>query len=217
MKIIILSLITSMLIVVSSFSQTVYKLPYAGKDNCIELTVSNTSSLSADGVNITVGSCPAWIKMKSVEKTTGEIGAGKEETFSFDFDVDKTAPANKEETVEFIVTSNGKQTWRKEIKVEASAPDKYELYQNYPNPFNPATKISYQLPEDSRVTIKIYDILGREVASLVNNQTMKAGYYEDNFEGERLSSGIYIYRLTAQSMSGTSKEYSSIKKMMLIK
>ncbi len=96
-------------------------------------------------------------------------------------------------------------------------PDKYELYQNYPNPFNPATKISYQLPVDSRVTIKIYDILGREAAALVNNREMKAGYYENNFNGERLSSGIYIYRLTAQSINGSPKEYSSIKKMMLIK
>ncbi|MHB1686683.1 MAG: T9SS type A sorting domain-containing protein [Ignavibacteriaceae bacterium] len=217
MKTIILSFVFSMLFLVSAFSQAVYKLPYAGKDNRIELTVSNTSTLSAKGVNMTVGSCPSWIKMKSMEMTTGEIGAGKEETFTFNFDVDKTAPVGKEETIDFIVTSNGKQSWTKEIYVSASAPDKYVLFQNYPNPFNPTTKISYQLPVESRVTIQIYDVLGREVSRLVNDKEMKAGYYENNFNANSLSSGIYIYRLSAMTSDGTPKEYNSIKKMMLIK
>ncbi|MHB1686679.1 MAG: T9SS type A sorting domain-containing protein [Ignavibacteriaceae bacterium] len=153
------------------------------------------------------------------------MAPNKEETYSFNFDVDKQAPVGKEDVINFTITSSNKETWTKEIKVKASAPDKYELYQNYPNPFNPSTIISYQLPEDSKVTIKIYDILGREVATLLNNEEKKAGYYENNFSAgggssgnaNALSSGVYIYRLSAKSNDGKSKEFNSIKKMMVIK
>jgi len=217
MKTIVLLLLAVLFFSYSAYCQTVYKLPYAGKDNRVELTVSNTSTLSAEGVNITVGSCPTWIKMKEVEEAIGEISSNKEETFAFNFDVEKTAPTGEEGTISFIITSSNKESWTKEIKVEASAPDKYELFQNYPNPYNPTTRISYQLPLDSRVTIEIYDILGREVSTLVNNEEKKAGYYENNFCANGLSSGVYIYRLTAKSKSGAPKEYDSIKKMMLIK
>jgi hypothetical protein len=83
------------------------------------------------------------------------------------------------------------------------------LSQNYPNPFNPATTIRYQLPVDSKVTIKLYDILGREVATLIDGfQT--AGYKEVRFDASSLSSGIYIYNLIAG-------DFISSKKMIVMK
>lgn len=85
----------------------------------------------------------------------------------------------------------------------------YELAQNYPNPFNPSTTIRYQLPQDGMVTLKIYDILGAEVANLVNEEKV-AGKYEVNFNASNLSSGIYIYKLKAG-------EYVNSKKMILLK
>jgi|WetSurMetagenome_2_1015567.scaffolds.fasta_scaffold10542_3 hypothetical protein len=88
-------------------------------------------------------------------------------------------------------------------------PKKYDLKQNYPNPFNPVTKINYELPKDGFVTIKIYDVLGREVKTLVN-EVKPAGYYSIDFEASTLSSGVYFYKME----SGT---FSSIKRMMLIK
>jgi flagellar hook assembly protein FlgD len=79
------------------------------------------------------------------------------------------------------------------------------------------TTISYQLPVDSKVLIKVYDILGREVSTLFDGE-QKAGYYENKFpSGGNISSGVYIYRLSARSDNGKSKEYNSIKKMMMIK
>ena len=122
---------------------------------------------------------------------------------------DKKAPVGTNGIIKFKIISQSGEQWNKEIKVTAGAPDKYELYQNYPNPFNPSTIISYQLPYDSRVTIKIYNILGKEVSSLFDGfQT--AGYYENRFSaeginGRTLSSGMYIYRLTAKSSDGKSK------------
>ena len=88
-------------------------------------------------------------------------------------------------------------------------PNVFDLHQNYPNPFNQSTVISYQLPVGSNVSLKIYDILGKEVGTLVN-ENKEAGYYETKFDGSELASGMYIYRLTAGS-------YISTKKMLMIK
>ena len=90
----------------------------------------------------------------------------------------------------------------------------FYLYQNYPNPFNPATTISYTLPERSFITIKVYDILGKERKTLIEeNQT--AGQYELKFFADELQSGVYFYVLTANSESGVQTKI--VKKMILIK
>jgi hypothetical protein len=73
--------------------------------------------------------------------------------------------------------------------------DRFTLEQNYPNPFNPTTVIKYQLAENSDVRLKVFDILGREVASLVDRKLQRAGSYNVTFDGSGLSSGIYVYQL----------------------
>ncbi|SMO53886.1 Por secretion system C-terminal sorting domain-containing protein [Gracilimonas mengyeensis] len=92
---------------------------------------------------------------------------------------------------------------------EGSIPDKSSLNQNYPNPFNPSTVISYQIPENSHVELKVFDMLGREISTLVNERK-SVGAYEVNFEASELSSGMYIYTLKAG-------DFTQTKKMMLIK
>lgn len=74
----------------------------------------------------------------------------------------------------------------------------------YPNPFNPTTIINYTLPKDERVVIKVYDILGREVKELVNEQKT-SGTYSVEFDGSKLSSGVYFYSITAGRFSETKK------------
>ena len=88
-------------------------------------------------------------------------------------------------------------------------PTEFSLEQNYPNPFNPSTRIQYQVSSISQVTLKVYDVLGNEVATLVNEEK-PAGNYEVEFDATGLSSGIYLYRLNAGS-------FSKIKKMVLTK
>jgi len=88
-------------------------------------------------------------------------------------------------------------------------PDRFTLGQNFPNPFNPSTKISWQSPVDSWQTLKIYDVLGNEVATLVN-EYKPAGVYEVQFDASQLSSGIYFYKLQAGN-------FVEIKKMVLLK
>ncbi len=85
----------------------------------------------------------------------------------------------------------------------------YRLYDNYPNPFNPSTVITYQIASAGRVTLKIYDVLGREVATLAEGQKAP-GKYDVRFDAGNLSSGVYLYALTAGS-------FSQMKKMLLIK
>ena len=92
---------------------------------------------------------------------------------------------------------------------EGQIPKTYALWQNYPNPFNPTTKISFDLPKPGFVTLKIYDILGKEVANLVN-EVRNAGRYNIEFNGGNLSSGVYYYRIQAG-------EFMQVKKMVLIK
>ncbi len=88
-------------------------------------------------------------------------------------------------------------------------PSDYRLLQNFPNPFNPNTSISYQLPADGYVTLKVYDLLGKEIATLVDGHN-DAGYYRINFDASSLSSGFYFYRLSTEN-------YVSTMKMLLIK
>lgn len=93
--------------------------------------------------------------------------------------------------------------------IEFGSPVKFELSQNYPNPFNPATVISFSLPQKSNVTVKIYDILGNEVRTLIN-ETKDAGKHSVNFNATSLSSGVYFYSIKAGNFTET-------KKMTLIK
>ncbi|MGB0346998.1 MAG: S41 family peptidase, partial [Balneolaceae bacterium] len=88
-------------------------------------------------------------------------------------------------------------------------PDNFQLSQNYPNPFNPSTNISFELPQAGLVQLRVYNLLGQEVASLVD-QRMNSGNHSVNFDASQLSSGVYIYRLVAGDQAIT-------KKMMLIK
>ncbi len=95
-------------------------------------------------------------------------------------------------------------------QINNNLPLMFVLSQNYPNPFNPTTKINYDLPKDSKVTLVIYDILGRQINKLVNNEFQKAGAYSVTFNGQSLASGVYFYRIAT-------KDYVNVKKMILIK
>ncbi len=95
------------------------------------------------------------------------------------------------------------------VQPQQSVPLTFTLSQNFPNPFNPSTTIQYSIPHASKVTLKVYDILGRVVATLVNEQK-NAGTYSAEFDGKSLSSGVYYYRLTANNNT-------DVKRMLLLK
>jgi hypothetical protein len=94
-------------------------------------------------------------------------------------------------------------------------PKEYEVSQNYPNPFNPVTAISYQLPTVSYVTLRVYNLLGQEVATLVDG-LQDAGYKMVEFDASNLSSGVYFYRIEARATNASTR-FSDVKKMMVIR
>jgi hypothetical protein len=97
-----------------------------------------------------------------------------------------------------------------------AVPKEFALLQNYPNPFNPTTIIKYDLPNEGIVTLKIYDILGREIKTLAN-EVQKVGSYEARWFADGLPSGVYFYRLSVGSLSGQSGNFSAVKKMLLLR
>jgi photosystem II stability/assembly factor-like uncharacterized protein len=109
----------------------------------------------------------------------------------------------------YKTTNGGGEVTSVEDNMNDELPSEFKLAQNYPNPFNPSTKISYSIPNKSQVSLKVFDVLGNEVAELVNS-AKPAGSYEVSLNAENLSSGIYFYTLSAGSVKET-------KKMMLVR
>jgi hypothetical protein len=111
----------------------------------------------------------------------------------------------------------GRGIWKREVSgtdplavdEQPSLPVAHDLLQNYPNPFNPATNITFQLPADERIALKVFNVTGREVATLADGR-FTAGTHTVIFDGSALASGVYFYRLATQS-------YSSVRKMVLVK
>ena len=117
-------------------------------------------------------------------------------------------------TAEMLITEGdnfalGKKQNKTEAALEIEIPKEYTLFNNYPNPFNPITTINYQLPKSGSVTLKIFDILGKEVKTLVNEQK-EMGKYTVQFDASSLASGMYVYQLRVN-------DYTSTKKMLLLK
>lgn len=135
------------------------------------------------------------------------------------FDVVKIANMDEDDYLEIIYT-DGNQINRVPIAIidfdtevsvnEDIVPSEFYLSQNYPNPFNPSTTIQFGLNKKTTINLKIYDILGREIASLIRNEVKSAGTYEVTFDASVLASGTYIYKLTANNQTIS-------KKMNLIK
>lgn len=88
-------------------------------------------------------------------------------------------------------------------------PVEFSLSQNYPNPFNPTTTIKFGIPKETKVILKVYDVLGKEISTIVN-QKLEPGYYKYEWDASRFASGVYFYRIEAGS-------FVNIKKMMILK
>ena len=104
----------------------------------------------------------------------------------------------------------------------AAVPESFTLQQNYPNPFNPTTTIEFELPQSSLVTLKVYNLLGQEIATLFDREELTDGQQDVEFDATNLPSGVYIYRLIADGIAdedeGTSAQsFVSVKKMVLVK
>jgi hypothetical protein len=197
-----------------STSASAYQLPFTSTGNTIELTVANTATTPLTGVIVNAKEIPPWLKFTATEQRIALLKAQQEMAATFTFSVDKTAPVQKNQTLKFVITAPSGEQWTKEITVAVAAPDKFEVYQNFPNPFNPTTAISYQLSAVSRVSLKIFNLLGQEVASLVDGDRL-AGYHQEMWDATRCASGVYVYQLIATDDKG--QKQVARKRMMMLK
>ncbi len=112
------------------------------------------------------------------------------------------------------VDFDGTFTYSQEVFVDIAVPARFTLEQNYPNPFNPATKIEFGLAVDSKVNVKVFDILGQQIATLVD-ASMAAGFHSVDFDASGINSGVYFYTIEAVGNDG--QKFSQTKKMMIMK
>jgi hypothetical protein len=210
--------------------------PFSVTDNSI-LTygVQYGVTDSASAVNALSDSTTIAFRVALVDNQTGEVlGVFDNVTFNSEnvllynnigYQVDLTGIGNRTLIFKLVVTTNAECDYSisnrfsdsetlnkggyKHVTYKGNLPVKdYALEQNFPNPFNPTTTIKYQIPKQGNVTIKVYDILGSEVATLINDQ-QNEGRYEVKFDAGSLASGVYLYRLSVN-------DFESVKKMVLL-
>jgi Secretion system C-terminal sorting domain len=186
-------------------------------DNSVSLSWETQSEVSNAGFNI-LRRDPGTSAFKLISsyvtddslKGLGTSSAGRRYNFT---DNRVTSGAKYEYKIQSVSTK-GTTADLNTLAVTVDVPKTYALYQNYPNPFNPTTTISYQLAAVSHVTLKIYDVLGRELTTLADGRE-NAGVYRADFNGAGLPSGVYFYRLLAVQDDG--HNYAFIKKLILMK
>jgi hypothetical protein len=177
----------------------------------IKLTV--TDNLGATGTatgQIIIGGSNQ--NLVTANPSSGIIAPGGSQTITLTLDAQNLVVGSYTGQVS-ISTNGGNITipidYLVNVEKISSTPDNYRLTQNYPNPFNPTTTIEFSLPQNSKVLLKVYDVLGKEVISLVNEEK-SAGSYKVNFDAGNLSSGLYFYKLETEN-------FNEVKKMLLVK
>jgi hypothetical protein len=116
------------------------------------------------------------------------------------------------------IDNDGTYKYSSEAEVTITMPTVFALNQNYPNPFNPSTTIAFDIPEQSQVTLKIYDLLGKEVATLMNNEIAAAGNHTKQWNASTMPSGVYFYKLQARQQAGRQAgSFTAAKKLVLMK
>jgi hypothetical protein len=195
--------------------QTVYQVPAGSEGNQISLTLANESSNSAlEGLVVRPMKVARDVTVTSSNPILKVIPAKGENEVSFKFNVSREAKINTMDTLLFLVTDKSGGAWSKSIIVSYTPPATFGLDQNFPNPFNPSTTIYYQLPAPSRVTIRVYDLLGREVRTLVDEEKA-AGLFETRFNATNVASGAYYCRMEAKAANGNS--FTQVRKMLVLK
>lgn len=175
--------------------------------NNVNLNWSTTMEINNSGFDIErrLGSDSVWHKIAFIQ---GAGNANQIKDYKYE---DKNLTTGKYAYRLKQIDYNGNFTYYNlNSEIEVGVPNEFKLSQNYPNPFNPTTKIDFELPKESKVALQIFDITGRMIAVLVNNENYKAGYYTVQFNASSLASGTYFFRLAAG-------DYIQTKKMQLIK
>ena len=216
-RFLVVAIIVMMIFLQFVYAQTqkAYQIPFGSSNSTIELSIVNGSSTKQiSSLKVIAVDVPEWIHVTPKEQSVNGLQSNGETITKFTFDVDKSAPLNKDVVLRFEISSQSGETWEKEITLNISKPEKLDLLQNYPNPFNPSTTISYILPATAHIHLKIYNILGQIVATLVDGE-QAPGYYSQTWNAGNFPSGIYFYQLSYAGDDGTTTTEKKV--MMLLK
>ena len=202
---------------------------------CLNGNILLGGSDNSSGLFLSTDSCTTWAQVSSMNIQAGLsiesggtlVGTDNLGVFLFNNNGDSLGSRNDGLTNfnihtitidnnDFVYTGTDNGVWRRPLSEivtsvgnESTQPSDFILSQNYPNPFNPSTKIKYSIPQTSQVQIKVYDVLGNEIETLVNEEK-PVGMYELMWNATNLPSGVYFYQLRAESIVET-------KKMLLLK
>lgn len=191
-----------------------YLVPFASEGNRIELAVANTGERAADQVVVRATNAPAWLVLDHTELPIGALGEGEERLATFEFAAMKEAVVGEPASVQFDIMAGQTLLGSRTFTLQVEAPKEVALQANYPNPFNPTTTIGFDLPREGRADLRVYDVVGREVAVLAEGDRV-AGHHEVKWEASRFASGLYFYILKAEDASGQLKVMK--QKMLLVK
>ncbi|MDP3684017.1 MAG: carboxypeptidase regulatory-like domain-containing protein, partial [Ignavibacteria bacterium] len=178
-------------------------LDASGKN--VEGAVASLLDENGEVVNATISDLDGSFVMDGLSSGSYQLSSSVVDYTSSDVNNVTVETANNYVNVDLVLTADGVTS----VETSKNIVTNYALSQNYPNPFNPSTSISYQLPTNGLVTIKVYNVIGKEIATLVN-EFQQSGNYSKEFNANGLTSGVYFYTIKSGSFSAT-------KKMILMK
>ena len=193
-------------------SSSIHTVPFASTGNRIELVVANTGAYTASGIAVNAVEVPSWLGLSPSHRRLAALAPEAEVAVGFGFSIAPDAPVAVTTPLVFEIIAGTTVLGVKRLLVQVEAPQEVDLKPNYPNPFNPSTQLAYELPEAAEVRLRVYNILGREVARLVEEE-QKAGRYEVNWEASALASGVYLARLEVVALTG---RHTQKQQMMLL-
>ena len=199
----------------AAFAQQEHMISFASRQNEIAIAIQNEIPADEEGIVVKIGRSPSWVRFEKEQIVLGALEAGSSLSARFFFSLDKRAPVGIPSAIGLVIVDREGREWRKEIGIVVGPPDRFELFQNYPNPANPGTIISYQLPAAGKVTLEVYDLLGRLVETLVDEGERPAGFHEEKWDASGVAGGMYVYRL--RGTTGSGKKVVEQKRMIVLK
>lgn len=203
--------------------ENAYNIQPGSQNNIIVIEVENKITGILQNLDVVFLDKPEWISIVS-SSIPMVLSYDSTALITIVFNVESTSPdqfIHRTGNLSIMLIAGDKKLFRKTISLSIQLPEEYELFQNYPNPFNPTTQITFGLPKESFVTLRVYNALGQEVTTLLVSEHQKAGYVTKTWDGRNslgnvIGSGMYFYHIIAQPTDG-GDPFTQIKKMMIVK
>jgi hypothetical protein len=198
-----LTIILVVLAAVPAVGQTPSRVPADTKENRLMVTVENASTWSdAESLQVRILRSPRGVTFNPLEVRAGRVEHGRSADIALVFDVDRDVPLDRPDTVVLGIAAGGEPLWQKSLVWLFTGPARYNLEQNFPNPFNPVTTIRFALPEQAQVMLSVFDVLGREIRTLID-APLDRGYRSVEWDartdaGLPAGTGVYFLRLHAR-------------------